>query len=257
MACKRGYLSGQFPLFLLLVFFLSGVLTTAPGCGWGGIRQVKPQVFSSLPKTRQDKALDWRAKDFRVIQGKIAKAKVDLKEKTHEIGQVRKDVNLDRKDVSTLRSNFWQLRRVGATKHELKRAREDIKIAKHQSKISRQELRVRNQEKAILKSHLAVLQSHRKVFLSERELKKIKTVHQYTDWRSPSAHLEVAEFNKQLRRYEIKYSRAKFDLAKSEVTKLRQKQKLRVLHAELSHWSDRQKEPKPWTNLFTWAQPKE
>jgi len=225
------------------------------GCIHNRIEKVQPTLFHSLPEADQNAALGDHTKDLRVVQGKLAKAKTDLIEQEKEISKQEMAAQGAKQDYQTAKEAVSRGKKAGVNGAELRDLERQKDISKHDYLLARERIKLARDQRKTLKNEVECLDAKIDVELAAIELDKIKGVHAYAQWKNPAAQLQISQFNKQLRKFELKESRREMALANAEYEHAYQLQKILILEkghpqnfpAEKSRGSS----DKPWTALFT------
>jgi len=224
-------------------------------CVGNRIDKVQPTLFRSLPQAEQNAALGDHSKDLRIVQGKLAKSKTDLVEQEKEISKQEMAAQAAKQDYQTSKEAFSRGKKAGVTGAELRDLERQREISKHDYLLARERIKLARDQRKNLKSEIDCLDAKIDVALAAIELDKIKGVHAYAQWKNPAAHLQVSQFNKQLRRYELKESRREMALANAQYDHAHQLQKILMLEKGHPQNFASGKSPgssdKPWTALFT------
>lgn len=232
---------------VLAVFFV--------GCIHNRIEKVQPTLFRSLPQSEQNAALGDHTKDLRIVQGKLAKAKTDLIEQEKEISKQEMAAQSAKQDYQTAKQAVSRGKKSGVKGAELRDLERQKEIAKHDYLLARERIKLARDQRTTLKNEVDCLDAKIDVALAAIELDKIKGVHAYAQWKNPAAHLQVSQFNKQLRKFELRESRREMALANAEYDHAHQLQKILMLEKghpqNFSAEKSRGSSDKPWTALFT------
>jgi hypothetical protein len=205
------------------------------GC-FNNVQSVKPELYSSLPESVREQSANVihdREAKLRVVEGKLAKARTDMEEIDLKIEDASRDVAVKLADLDERRAALRGLRKSNAGKYEIDELVGEVEVAKHRLRLARQIKRYRSRQLAKSKQEIQVLEVRRNVLASQIELKKIRSVHEYTNFELPKAEIEVASFEEQVRRYQMKESRAKHRLSRKEILTAREKHKIHLLQKRL------------------------
>lgn len=210
---------------------LAALTLVTLACSSSRVKTVDPGLYKSLPGDVRGQGLSELDGKLRVIDGKIAKAKADIGQANQEFLLAQKDVEQRHAELNYTRASLREMKKQSVTESEIRHANEKIQLAHHQWKLAKYNEDYKKQTRVTLEEQIKVLEAERNVIYSQIELTKIQQVHEFTNYRVPDADLQVAGFKKQLRRFEVEESRAKYKLAQRELAQARDKQKLRQWEA--------------------------